>query len=116
MEIGKLNQRIDILGNVTDIDDIGNHKPVWKKLYSVWAEAYMRNSVTASSEVTTAGVTREIRQMVFRVRQSSDTRILTTTAHRVRFQGFEYDIQGIEPDFASKDYLKIICEVRKAGA
>ncbi len=116
MEIGRMNQKIDILGSVTEIDGIGNHRNTWKKLYSVWAQAYMRNSVTASSEETAAGVTKEIQQTVFKVRQSSDTRVLTTTAHRVRFLGLEYDITGIKPDFTKKDYLEIICEVRKAGA
>ena len=85
MEIGKLNQRIDILGNVTDIDRIGNHKAGWKKLYSVWTNVKMRNSVTASTEETAAGVIKEVRQMVFKVRQSSDTKVITTTAHRIRF-------------------------------
>ena len=113
MEIGKLNQRIDILCHAAEIDEIGNHVNTWKSLFSVWANVTMRNALSASSEETVAGVTKEVQQILFRVRQSTETKAITTTKNRVRFQGIEYDIKGIEPDFVAKDYLRIICEVRK---
>jgi head-tail adaptor len=115
-EIGRLNQRIEILGNVTDVDRIGNHKPTWKTLFSVWANVAMKNTVTSSTEESNTGVTKEIQQTIFKVRQSSKTKNLTTTTHRIRFLGDEYDIKGMNPDYTKKDYLRITCELRKAGA
>ncbi len=113
MEIGKLNQRIDIFGHVKEVDSIGNHTNEKRTLFSVWSNVTMRNSITSSNEENVAGVTREVQQIIFRVRQSSQTKSITTTKHGVRFQGTDYDIKGIEPDFVAKDYLKIICEARK---
>ena len=112
MEIGKLNQRIDILENITEIDKIGNHKTTWKKIYSVWASVTKRNS----TETTEAGVTKEVQELNFSVRQNTSTMKICTPTHRIQFQGLIYDIKGIYPDFIAKDYLKITCDARKSGA
>jgi hypothetical protein len=39
-----------------------------------------------------------------------------STVYRIRFDGIEYDIKGIVPDYKTQDYMKLICESRRAGA
>lgn len=116
MEIGRLNQRITILENRTVVDEIGNHISKWDEAFSCWAEAFIPNTVTASSESTESGVTKETQTMQFLIRQNSYTINLSTTLHRILFRGIEYNITGIKPSFSSKDYMKIIAIVRKMGA
>ena len=36
--------------------------------------------------------------------------------HSIFFDGIEYDITGIVPNYATQDYMKLICESRRAGA
>lgn len=115
MEIGKMNQRITVLEHHTEIDDIGNHKAQWEEIFSLWAYVSMQNSVYSSTEKTEAGVTKEIQNLEFTIRQTPDTVNLSTTAHRIRFKGMLYNITGIASNFVSQDYMKLTCEVRKAG-
>lgn len=115
MEIGKMNQRITVLEHHTRVDNIGNHITQWEEIFSLWAYVSMRNSVNSSTEQTDAGVTKEVQILEFTIRQTPDTVNLSTTAHRIRFKGMLYNITGIAPNFVSQDYMKLICEVRKAG-
>jgi len=116
MEIGKMNQRISVLEHHTKVDNIGNHITQWEEVFSLWAYVSMRNSVSSSTEKTDAGVTKEVQSLEFTIRQTPDTVNLSTTAHRIRFKGMLYNITGIAPNFVSQDYMKLICEIRKAGA
>ena len=111
MEIGKLNQRIAILEHHTRKDTIGNHKAQWEEVFSCWAAV----SVKTSTETTEAGVTKEVTSLEFTVRQTSDTRRINSTTHKLRFQGLVYNIEGTVPNYKSLDYMKIIAGTRKAG-
>lgn len=111
MEIGKLNQRITILENTTRIDSIGNHKAQQDELFSCWACV----SVKTSNENSENGTTKEVQTLQFMIRQNSETLKLSTTANCISFQGVIYNITGILPDFARRDYLKITAVARKAG-
>ena len=39
-----------------------------------------------------------------------------STVYRIRFDGLDYDINGIVPNYQTKNYMKLICESRKTGA
>lgn len=115
MEIGKMNQRITVLEHHTRVDNIGNHITQWEKIFSLWAYVSMRNSVNSSTEQTDAGVTKEVQSLEFTIRQTPDTVNLSTTTHRIQFRGRQYNLVSIVPNFTSQDYMKLACEVRKAG-
>lgn len=111
MEIGTLNQRIALLEHSTKKDSIGNHTARWEEAFSCWAAV----SVKTSTETTEAGVTKEVTSLEFTVRQTSDTRRINSTTHKLRFQGLVYNIEGTVPNYKSLDYMKIIAGTRKAG-
>ncbi len=114
MEIGKLNQRIAVLENHVKKDAIGNHKARWEEVFSLWA--YVTVSNNGASEETDTGVTRAIQKIEVIIRQTPQTKRMSSTLYRIRFDGLDYDIKGIVPNYQTQDYMKLICESRKAGA
>jgi len=116
MEIGKLNQRIAVLENHVKKDAIGNHKARWEEVFSLWASVTVGNTQGSASEETNTGVTREIQRIEVTIRQTPQTKKMGSTVYRIRFDGIDYDIKGIVPNYTSQDYMKLICESRKAGA
>lgn len=114
MEIGKLNQRISVLENHVKKDTIGNHKAQWEEAFSLWASVTVSNNGT--SEETDTGVTRAIQKIEAVIRQTPQTKHMASTLYRIRFDGLDYDIKGIVPNYQTQDYMKLICETRKAGA
>ena len=115
MEIGNLNQRIAVLENHVKKDAIGNHKPKWEEVISLWASVKVGNTVGSAAEETDAGVTKEIQRIEVTIRQTPQTKRMGSTVYRIRFDGIEYDIKGIVPDYKTLDYMKLICESRRAG-
>ena len=115
MEIGKLNQRIAVLENHVIKDAIGNHKPKWEEVFSLWASVKVGNTVGSAAEEADAGVTKEIQRIEVTIRQTPQTKRMGATAYRIRFARIEYDIKGIVPDYKTQDYMKLICESRRAG-
>ena len=116
MEIGKLNQRIAVLENHVQKDAIGNHKTQWEEVFSLWASVTVGNTQGSATEETNTGVTREIQRIEVIIRQTSQTKRMSSTAYRIFFDGIQYDITGIVPNYATQDYMKLICESRRAGA
>ena len=116
MEIGDLNQRIAVLENHVKKDAIGNHKPKWEEVFSLWASVKVGNTVGSAAEEADAGVTKEIQRIEVTIRQTPQTKRMGSTVYRIRFDGIEYDIKGIVPNYKTQDYMKLICESRKAGA
>lgn len=116
MEIGTLNQRIAFLEHSTKIDGIGNHKARWEEVFSCWASVTVSNTVGGAAEETNTGVTRAIQKIEVIIRQTPQTKRMASTMYRIRFDGLDYDIKGIVPNFQTQDYMKLICESRKAGA
>jgi len=114
MEIGNMNQRISILENHTKIDSIGNHLNVWEEISSCWAEVRVKN-LQSSSEKTTAGVTRDIRTIIFTVRQSPSLAYINSTTHKILFRNKIYNIISVQVDYAHGGYLTITCEIHEAG-
>ena len=114
MEIGKLNQRIAVLENHVKKDAIGNHKAQWEEAFSLWASVTVSNN--GASEETDTGVTRGIQKIEVIIRQTPQTKRMSSTLYRIRFDGLDYDIKGIVPNYQTQDYMKLICESRKAGA
>lgn len=112
MEIGKLNQRITILEQLTRVDNIGNHKAQWEELFSCWAAVSVKNSVENSDN----GTTKEVQTLQFMIRQNNMTMGISTAANLISFRGILYDIIGISPNYEYRDYLKITARARKAGA
>ena len=116
MEIGNLNQRIAVLENHVKKDAIGNHKAQWEEVFSLWASVTVSTNVGGANEETNTGVTREIQKIEAVIRQTPQTKKMASTVYRIRFEGIDYDIKGIVPNFKTQDYMKLICESRKAGA
>ena len=114
MEIGNMNQRITILENHAKTDSIGNHLNVWEEIVSCWAEVKIRN-LQSSSEKTDTGVTREIRTVVFTVRQSPNLCYINSTTHKILFRNKIYNIISVWVDFAKGGYMAINCEIHEAG-
>ena len=114
MEIGNMNQRISILENHTKVDEIGNHLNVWEEISSCWTEVRVRN-LQSSSEKTTAGVTREIRTIIFTVRQSPSLACINSTTHKILFRNQIYNIISVQVDYAKNGYMAINCEIHEAG-
>lgn len=111
MEIGKLNQRITFLEHYTKVDEIGNHEARWDESFSCWASVVPKSS----TETTEAGVTKEVLWLEFTVRQTPDTMRVHPTTHRILFRGISYNIDSVQPNFQSLDYMKITAGTRKAG-
>ena len=111
MEIGKLNQRITFLEHYTKVDEIGNHEARWDETFSCWASVLPKSS----TETTEAGVTKEVLSLEFTVRQTPDTMRIHPTTHRIMFRGISYNIDSVQPNFQSLDYMKITAGTRKAG-
>lgn len=111
MEIGKLNQRITFLEHYIKVDEIGNHEARWDEAFSCWASVMPKSS----TETTEAGVTKEVLWLEFIVRQTADTMRIHSTTHRITFRGISYNIDSVQPNFQSQDYMKIIAGTRKAG-
>ncbi|MBR0483918.1 MAG: head-tail adaptor protein [Oscillospiraceae bacterium] len=116
MEIGKLNQRIAVLENHVRKDAIGNHKAQWEEIFSLWASVTVGNTQGSATEEANTGVTREIQRIEVIIRQTPQTKRMSSTAYRIRFENQEYDITGIVPNYNTQDYMKLICESRRAGA
>ena len=111
MEIGKLNQRITFLEYYTKVDEIGNHEARWNESFSCWASVVPKSS----TETTEAGVTKEVLSLEFTVRQTADTMRINPTTHRILFRGISYNIDSVQLNFQSLDYMKITAGTRKAG-
>ena len=116
MEIGKLNQRIAVFENHVKKDAIGNHKAQWEETFSLWASVTIGNTQGSATEEANTGVTREIQRIEVIIRQTPQTKRMSSIVYKIRFDGIEYDITGIVPNYAAQDYMKLICESRRAGA
>ena len=67
-------------------------------------------------EETNTGVTREIQRIEVIIRQTPQTKRMASTAYKIRFDGIDYDIKGMVPNYQTQDYMKLICESRRAGS
>ena len=114
MEIGNMNQRITILENHAKADSIGNHLNVLEEITSCWAEVRVKN-LQSSSEKTNTGVTREVRTIVFTVRQSPNLYHINSTTHKILFRGRIYNIISVQIDYRNGGYMTINCEIHEAG-
>ena len=74
------------------------------------------NTVGGATEKTNTGVTREIQKIELIIRQTPQTKRMASTAYKIRFDGIDYDIKGIVPNYQTQDYMKLICESRRAGS
>lgn len=113
-EIGELNQRFTLLEHRTKVDEIGNHITKWEELNSYWTQVTVPN-LNTSTESDDTGVTKEIRRLNFRVRQSQSLLSIDSTTHRILFRGQIYNIISVKPDYEHNSYMTISCETRKAG-
>ena len=114
MEFSKLNQRIILLEHRTVKDEIGNHITKWEELCSMWSKADV-SRLQSSSENTENGVSKEIRTIVFTVRQNPYLLTINSTTHRILFRGQIYDIVSVTPDYTNNSYMTLSCTIREAG-
>lgn len=112
MEFAKLNQRIIIQENSTKTDNFGNHTSQWEKILTLWAMVVSQHSI----ETENAGITKEVKNIKFKVRQCSQLLTLNSTNCRLMFSGQTCNIKSILPDYEHSGYMIISCEIREAGA
>ena len=94
MQITRLNVRIQIQEAVSVQDAIGNWCDDWQVLYGCYAAVDSRGQ--SGGEVQVAGMTIDHSDLIFTLRYSPRLKDLTTTRHRLIFEGDIYDIQRID--------------------
>jgi SPP1 family predicted phage head-tail adaptor len=102
MDVARLNVRIMIQRNETEVDRYGNHKSVWKDYFPCWATC--RNQT--GSEKDEAGQTLEEDRMDFTVRYSSETAAVVSTKYRILLNGRIYNIDHVDDMAFKKRSLK----------
>lgn len=106
MEVSLLNVKIQIQQNEIEVDEIGNHKNIWKEYYSCFATV----SGEGGSEKSVAGLIVEDSDISFTIRYCKAVEKLDTTKHRVVFMGEPYNIVAIDHMNFKKKCIKLKCE------
>ena len=94
MKVTRFNVRIRIEEAVAVQDAIGNWQDNWQFLYGCYAAVDSRGQ--SGGEVQVAGMTIDHSDLIFTIRYSPRLKSLTTTHHRLVFEGEIYDIQRID--------------------
>ena len=106
MRISLLNERITLLKNSVEIDNIGNHKIKWSKYY----ECYATVSAESPVEETSAGNVWDESKIDFTIRYSKETAAISSTRYRVIFHDTVYEILGVDHMNYKKKSLKLHCK------
>lgn len=106
MRIALFNVKIIIQKNEIIVDDIGNHKNVWRDYHSCYGTV----SGEGGFEKTVAGVIKSDSDISFTTRYCRALSYLDTTQYRVLFHGEIYNIAAIDHMNYKKKALKLRCE------
>ena len=106
MKISLLNEKILIQKSDVEIDEIGNHKSIWKD--------YLNTFVTISSEspeeVTSSGNIWDESKIDFTIRWSKKSSEIVSKGYRVLFKNNLYEIKGIDHMNYKKISIKLHCK------
>lgn len=92
MSIADFNTRIKIQTNTFQIDDIGNHIPIWHDYYDCWCHI----STPSGRETSRLDTTTEIDRLYFEVRYCQKTAVLNTTRFRIIYKDHIYNIDNVD--------------------
>ena len=106
MDIALLNVKITIQKNEVLVDEIGNHKNVWKDFYSCFATV----SGEGGTEKSVAGLIVDESDISFTVRYCKKLSGIDSTKCRIVFDGDVYNIVSIDHMNFKKKSLKFKCE------
>lgn len=106
MEVSLLNVKIQIQQSEVIVDEIGNHKNIWKNYYSCFATV----SGEGGSEKSVAGLIVDDSDISFTIRYCKATENIDMTKHRVLFHNEIYNIVGIDHMNFKKKCIKLKCE------
>ena len=108
MNVGLLNERIQIQRNVTVVDEIGNHSNDWVEYYNcactVGGESYR------IAEAEAAAQTVDHSDISFTVRSCRLTDAVETDKFRIIFKDKEYNIVSIDHLNYKKKCIKFRCK------
>ena len=110
MDIGLLNEHIDIQKNMILIDAIGNHTNSWIDYYSCHATVSgALGEGQNGAQDSQAGQTVDISTMNFTVRYCVKVAAVNITDYRILFRGDIYDILSIDYMNFKKKAIKFRC-------
>lgn len=105
MDIALLNVRIGIQKNEVSVDEIGNHRNVWKDYFSCYATV----SGEGGTEKEAVSQTVDHTDCDFTVRYCKETAAVTTDGFRIQFGEELFDIVDIDHRNYKKKSLKFKC-------
>lgn len=92
MDIAAMNVRVTFQENGVVTDAIGNHKNAWEDCYTCFATI----SGESGTEQAVVGETVENTDMSLTVRWCAETAAMSSTRHRILFNGEIYNILAID--------------------
>lgn len=104
MQIGSLRSRIIIQTRDTGTDDAGQPLLTWTDFATVWADVRSPTGLAAIRDMQ-GDLSASVVQYSIRIRYRTDLR----EDMRVLFGTQVFDIQGILPDYAGKQYTDLVC-------
>lgn len=106
MQISLLNERIELQKSVVEVDEIGNHKNVWRNYYSCYATI----SSESPQEQTSSDVIWDESKIDFTIRYSREISDISSIGFRVIFHDVLYEIEGIDHMNYKKKCIKLHCK------
>ncbi len=106
---GAFDRRIQIQEDRVTRDAAGDTIPGWKDEFRIWAQ---RRPKQPGKEVEAAGGTLRQFDLIFRVRDSSQSRRIAPETHRVTYKGKIYEIISILPGYDREDIIDILVAAR----
>jgi len=106
MIIGKSDRRITIQRATETTNGYGEKVATWATLITVWAEL---QKTSGAKEAIASRQDTATKQLVFKIRSSTDSRAVTTK-DRLVYDGKYFDITGIEEQ-GRNDQLLIMCQL-----
>jgi SPP1 family predicted phage head-tail adaptor len=106
MIIGKSDRRITIQRATETTNGYGEKVATWATLITVWAEL---QKTSGAKEAIANRQDTAAKQLVFKIRSSTDSRGVTTK-DRLVYDGKYFDITGIEEQ-GRNDQLLIMCQL-----
>lgn len=107
MNIAGMRVRIIIQKNATIVDEIGNHKSIWKDYFSCWATA----SESTGKEDTEAAHTDETESLYLTVRYCSETASVTAKGCRIILDHKIYNITHVNMMGWRHHSIKFTCSL-----
>jgi len=108
VDIGDLNQRIQIQTRDAGLDAAGQQAQTWATTYTVWAWIKGASGMASARQYEPQdGVAVALNTYSFRIRHLS----AVTAGMRIVFNSVNYDIKQVRHDLAGKEWTDLVAEV-----